>query len=447
MPSSGKIQTVKRAPPPPELPILEKVDPSLVSFIGRTNYTTALEEKKFIFGIKRTDRRRHVYIVGKSGVGKSKLMELLIRQDIAYGYGLCFIDPYGDIIQSLLDFIPENRIDDVVLIDPTDIEKPLLFNPLAELDLNSKNQLVQGLTDAFKKYFGSNWTPKVEQLFRFALIAILDCSTPTLGDIVLLLTDDEYRKKILYHIKDDIVKYFWENEFKDWAEKFSADVVVPLINKLNQFLSDPFLKNIFNQRENRIKLDELIEQKKIILINLSKNHIGEENSSLFGSIFITKLKQAGIKRTLLDDSARDDFYLYIDEFHNLATEDFKNILFEAKKYGFCLTIAHQYMGQLSPQLQSAILGNVGSIIIFRVSGEDATKLKPEMAPVFDIKDMINLGTQEFYIKETIDGETYDPFSAETLKILPPPHVSFRNIIMRKSSQKYNTSLSAGEHNP
>lgn len=436
---SGKIQTVKRAPPPPELPILGKIDPSLVSFIGRTNYTTALEEKKFIFGIKRVDRRRHIYIVGKSGVGKSKLIELLIRQDIAYGYGLCFIDPYGDIIQSLLDFIPEKRIDDVVLIDPTNTKQPLLFNPIADSNIHTKNQLIQGLIEILKKSFGFAWTSKLEHLFRFALIAILDYPNATLKDIVFLLTDEKYRQQIIPHIKDDLVKRFWENEFGDWAEKFGADTIIPLLNKLNQFLSDHFLKNILSGKENKIKLEDLIEQKKIILINLSKNYLGEENSSFFGSIFITKLKQAGIARTSLPESTRHDFYIYIDEFHNLATEDFKNILFEAKKYGFCLTIAHQYMGQLSPQLQSAILGGVGSIIVFRVSGEDATKLKQEMAPVFEVKDMINLGTQEFYIKETIDGETYDPFSAETLKILPPPHPSFRNEIIKRSSQKFNVN--------
>jgi len=444
MPRAGKIQIIKYAPPPPELPIYGRIDPADVSFIGRTNYVAALEEKKFIFGIKRKDRRRHLYIIGKSGVGKSKLLELMIRQDIAYGHGVCLMDPHGDVIEDVLTFIPQERIDDVVMIDPTDIDHPVSFNPLANVDPTFKHQLTQGLIEVMEKQFGANWTPRLEHVFRFTCLALLDYPHATMRGMISMLTDRNYRQKVVEYIEDDMVKRFWAIEFADWSEKFDTDAIIPLVNKLGQFLSDPLLRNIFGQKENRINLEQLMEGKKIIFINLCKGRLGEENSSFLGSMFITKIKQAGMSRAGKPESARKDFYLYVDEFHNMVTETFENILSEARKYGLALTMAHQYAGQLIPRVQAAVLGNVGTIIIFRVGGEDAVKLEPEMAPVFKVKDMINLGMQEFYIKMTIDGETYDPFSAETLKILPPPHESFRDKIVEASRSKYTISADAAK---
>jgi hypothetical protein len=246
------------------------------------------------------------------------------------------------------------------------------------------------------------------------------------------------------YIEDDMVKRFWAIEFADWSEKFDTDAIIPLVNKLGQFLSDPMLRNIFGQKENKIDLEKIMNEKKILLINLSKGRLGEENSSFFGSMFITKIKQAGMARASLPEKDRTDFYLYVDEFHNVVTETFENILSEARKYGLCLTVAHQYIGQLIPRVQAAVLGNVGSIVIFRVGGEDAVALKPEMAPIFDVKDMINLGVREFYIKMTIDGESYDPFSAETLAVLPAPHRSFRKEIIARSRAKYAISSDAAK---
>jgi hypothetical protein len=441
---SSKIRIIKLAPPPPELPIYGRIEPAEVSFIGRTNYVAALEEKKFIFGIKRIDRRRHIYIVGKSGVGKSKLLELMIRQDIAYGHGLCLMDPHGDVIEAILDFIPQNRVDDVCLIDPADSHYPASFNPLANIDPSFKHQLTQGLIEVMEKQFGANWTPRLEHVFRFACLALLDYPHGTMRGIISMLTDRNYRQKVAEYIEDDMVKRFWAIEFADWSEKFDTDAIIPLVNKLGQFLSDPVLRNIFGQKENKIDLEELMNKKKIILINLAKGKLGEENSSFFGSMFVTKIKQAGMARTRIPESQRRDFYLYVDEFHNLVTETFENLITEARKYGLCMTVAHQYMMQALPRVQAAVLGNIGTIIIFRVGGDDAVKLKPEMAPVFDVKDMINLGMQEFYIKMTIDGETYDPFSAETLKVLPTPHRSYKKEIIESSRNKYTISADSAK---
>ena len=436
-PRSSRIQLIKYAPPPPDLPIYGKVDAPKTCFIGRTNYVAALEEKRFIFGIKRVDRRRHTYIIGKSGVGKSKLLELFIRQDVAYGYGICVIDPHGETIDAILEFVPENRIEDVCIIDPSDVNFPVSFNPLANVDPTFKHQLTQGLIEVLERQFGANWTPRLEHVFRFTCLALLDYPHATMRGMISMLTDRNYRQKVVEYIQDDMVKRFWAIEFADWSEKFDTDAIIPLVNKLGQFLSDPMLRNIFGQKENKVNLEELMNNQKIIFINLSKGRIGEENSSFFGSMFITKIKQAGMARANLPPDKRHDFYLYVDEFQNLVTDTFESLLSEARKYLLCLTMAHQYVGQLMPKVQAAVLGNVGTIIIFRIGGDDAVKLKPEMAPVFDVKDMINLGMQQFYIKMTIDGETYDPFSAETLKVMDPPHRSFRQEIIDSSRKKYS----------
>src|SRR3989344_2530577 len=390
MPKEGKLNLIKYAPPPSRLPVYQRVDPREVSFFGRTNYEASLEEKKFIFGIKRVDRRRHMYLIGKSGVGKSKLLELLMRQDVAYGHGLCIMDPHGDDITAILNYIPEERIDDVILIDPSDTAFPVAFNPLANVLPELKHQATQGLIEVMEKQFGANWTPRLEHVFRFTCLALLDYPHATMRGMISMLTDRNYRQKVVEYIEDDMVKRFWAIEFADWSEKFDTDAIIPLVNKLGQFLSDPMLRNIFGQKENKIDLETLMNQQKIVFINLSKGRLGEENSSFFGSMFITKIKQAGMARATMPEKDRTDFYLYVDEFQNVVTETFENMLSEARKYGLALTMAHQYVGQLIEKVMHAVLGNTGTIIIFRVGGEDAVKLKPEFAPLFDVKDMINL---------------------------------------------------------
>lgn len=436
MPKEGRIHISKYTPPPPELPVYQQVDPQAISFIGRTNYEAPLESKKYIFGIKRKDRRRHVYMVGKSGVGKSKLLELLVRQDISYGQGLCFIDPHGDVIEEILKFVPEERIEDVVLVDPSDSEWPVSFNPLQKVPPDMKHQMAQGLIEVMEKQFGANWTPRLEHVFRFTTLALLDYPDATMRGMISMLTDRPYRQKVIEYIQDDMVKRFFAVEFADWSEKFDTDAIIPLVNKLGQFLSMPMLRNIFAQKENKIDFETIMNGKKILLVNLSKGKIGEENSSFFGSMFITKIKQAGMKRANLPEEKRIDFYLYVDEFHNLVTDSFTNLFSEARKYSINLTVAHQYMAQLRPEVLATVLGNTATLITFRVGGEDAGRLEAELAPILKAKDIINLGMQEFYIKETIDGETYDPFSAETLKVLPPPHPSYKDRILEASRRKY-----------
>ncbi len=437
---SNKIQIAKHAPPPSELPVLNGPDSDEICFFGKTNYSSTLQESKYIFGIKEVDRTRHVYVIGKSGVGKSKLLELFIRQDIAKGKGVCLFDPHGDIIEDVLKFIPQERIKDVCLIDPGDSEFPVAFNPLANVDENFKFQLTQGMIEVLEKQFGANWTPRLEHVFRFTLLALLDYPQATMRGVISMLTDREYRQKVIEHITDDIVKKFWAIEFADWSEKFDADAIIPLVNKLGQFLADPMLRNIFGQKENKVDLEKLMNEEKIILINLSKGKLGEENSSFFGAMFLTKIKQVGMARALIPEEERKRSYVYVDEFQNIVTETFENLLSEARKYGLAMTMAHQYVGQLLPKVQSAVFGNVGTLIVFRVSGEDAVRLEPELAPIFKVKDMINLGKREFYVKLLIDGESYDPFSARTLDVLEPDHPSYKKEILKSSREKYAKPL-------
>jgi len=437
---TDKVKIIRYASPPSDLPIYGQVDPQEVCFFGRTNYESEFESKRYVFGIKKNDRRRHFYIVGKSGVGKSKMLELMIRQDINYGHGLCLMDPHGDIIEDILDFIPENRIKDVVLIDPSDTKWPVSFNPLQNVAPEMKHQVTQGLIEVMEKQFGANWTPRLEHVFRFTCLALLDYPGATMRGMILILTDRNYRQKVVEHIQDEMVKRFWAIEFADWSEKFDTEAIIPLVNKLGQFLSNPLLRYIFGQKENKVDLEKIMNEQKILLINLSKGKLGEENSSFFGSMFVTKIYQAGMARSAIKERERKDFYFYVDEFYNVVTDTFINILTEARKYGLALIVAHQYRAQLQPQIMATFLGNVATMVIFRLGGDDALVFEKEMTPVFKAKDMINLGMQEFYIKMTIDGGTADPFSAETLKILPPTHPSYKEKIIEYNRQIYCSSI-------
>jgi type IV secretory pathway TraG/TraD family ATPase VirD4 len=364
------------------------------------------------------------------------MLELMIRQDIAFGHGLCLMDPHGDVIDNILDFIPENRIKDVVLIDPSDTAWPVSFNPLQNVAFEMKHQVTQGLIEVMERQFGANWTPRLEHVFRFTCLALLDYPVATMRGMILLLTDRNYRQKVTEYIQDEMVKRFWAIEFADWSEKFDTEAIIPLVNKLSQFLSNPLLRYIFGQQENKVDLEKIMNERKILLINLSKGKLGEENSSFFGSMFVTKIYQAGMARAAMRESERSDFYFYVDEFYNVVTDTFINILTEARKYGLCLTLAHQYRGQLKPEVMATILGNAGTTAIFRLGGDDAAAFEKEMTPVFKAKDMINLGMQEFYIKMTIDGGVGDPFSAETLKVLATPHPSYKGEIIEVNHQRY-----------
>lgn len=397
----------KKAEPPQDLP---KTDDGTVSFFGKTNY-----HNHFVpFGIKRKDRRRHLYAVGKSGSGKSKFLEMLIEQDFRAGKGVAVLDPHGDLVDNVMRYVPEHRIKDVILFDPSDTEFPIAFNPLENVGEAYKMQVTIGFIDIFKKLFGTNWSDRLEHVLRYTTLALLDSPNTTVLSILKMLTDKNYRQKIISRIEDAVVKNFWVSEFAGWSEKFDAEAITPLLNKVGQLVSTNMIRNIVGQPQTKFNIREVMDNQKILLMKVSKGLLGEENSGLIGSMIITKMYQAAMQRADMREEDRKDFYFYIDEFQNFATDTFAEILSEARKYRLNLTLAHQYMGQLLPVVQKTVFGNVGSIVSFRVGSDDAGILANEYAPIFKERDIINLGVREFYTKMSVDGEIREAFSGRTL---------------------------------
>lgn len=399
----------RKSDPPQDLP---KAGEPGVSAFGVTNYHGSFVP----FGIRREDRRRHLYVVGKSGSGKSKLLELLIHTDMHAGHGVAVLDPHGDLVDAVLRYVPRNRIKDVVLFDPADTEFPIAFNPLQKVDEAYKMQLTIGFLDIFKKLFGDNWTYRLEHVLRYTTLALLDSPNTTVLSILKMLTDKNYRQKIVAHIQDNVVKSFWVSEFAAWSEKFDAEAITPLLNKVGQLVATNMIRNIIGQPITKFDIRDIMDNKKILLMKVSKGLLGEENSSLLGSMIITKMYQAAMSRADTAEEKRPDFYFYVDEFQNFATDTFYEILSEARKYHLNLTIAHQYMGQLSNKIRETVFGNVGSIISFRVGAEDAVVLEKEYNPSFKERDIINLGVREFYCKMSVAGEIREAFSGRTLDV-------------------------------
>lgn len=418
----------RKSDPPQDLPRSGEKD---VSTFGITNY-----HNNFVkFGVRIDDRRRHLYVVGKSGVGKSKLLELLIQEDLQRGRGVAVLDPHGDLVDCVLKHVPKNRIDEVVLFDPSDTEYPIAFNPLAKVDEAYKMQLTIGFLDIFKKLFGDNWTYRLEHVLRYTTLALLDSPNTTVLSILKMLNDKNYRQKIVARIQDNVVKSFWVSEFAAWSEKFDAEAITPLLNKVGQFVATNMIRNIIGQPNSRFDIREIMDNKKILLMKVSKGLLGEENSSLLGSMIITKMYQAAMSRANLEEEERPDFYFYVDEFQNFATDTFYEILSEARKYHLDLTIAHQYMGQLSSRIRQTVFGNVGSMISFRVGAEDAAVLEKEYEPIFKERDIINLGVREFYVKMSVKGEIREAFSGRTVDV-PKTKEDHTAEIVALSRKKY-----------
>ncbi|MFA5076659.1 MAG: DUF87 domain-containing protein [Patescibacteria group bacterium] len=406
----------KRAQPPFNLPTDQNTPDADISLFATTNFRASNR----LFGIKRVDRRRHLYIVGKSGTGKSKLLLSLISDDIRDRKGVCVIDPHGDLVHDILHFVPKDRIKDVIVFNASDLLHPTPFNILENVPREMKQQVTQGLIEVFKKFFGGDWSPKIEHVFRFTTLAMLDYPESSIVGMQKMLTNRKFRQKVIPQIKDSVVKHFWANEFSSWSEKFDNEAILPLVNKLGQFLSNELIRNVVVQPKNTIDFNNLMSGDKVLLIELSRGLLGEENANLLGAMIITKIYQTAMSRARIAEEERHDFYFYIDEFQNFATETFENILSEARKYHLCLTISHQFLSQVPDDIKGAVFGNVGSLIAFRVGADDGDYISKEYYPVFTVHDFINLGVREILVKMSIDGHTSPPFSAYTKFIPPPP---------------------------
>ena len=408
-----------------------------VVYFGRTNFRGSNK----LFGIKRADRRQHMYIIGKTGTGKSALLHNLIIQDIANGEGLCVIDPHGELVEAIIEKIPEERIDDVIYFNPADTEYPIGFNVLEIPDPKYKHLIASGLMGIFTKIWSNVWSARMEYILNNAILALLDTPNSTLMGINRILTDKDYRQKIIENIKDPVVKSFWVNEYEEWSNQFRNEAIAPVLNKVGQFLSTDIVRNVVCQTKSTINIFDIMNQGKILLINASKGRIGEDNSALLGAMFITKIQMAAMERVRIPEDERLDFYLYVDEFQNFVTESFAGILSEARKYRLNLILAHQYVGQLitdvSTKVRDAIFGNVGTMIVFRIGAQDAQFLEKEFAPEFSPEDMVNLPNYHIYLKMVIDGVSYRPFSATTL---PPFRISSSAVVSEKiienSRKKY-----------
>ena len=381
-----------------------------VTLFGETTFRSQNQK----FGIKVDDRRRHMYVIGKSGMGKSTLLENMIAQDINKGRGLAVVDPHGDLAEKIIRYIPDRRVEEVVYFNPADAEYPIAFNVVEQVEPHLRHLVASGLIGVFQKLWADSWGPRLEYILRNAILAVLDYPDSTLLAITRMLSDKNFRKRVVEKIQDPVVKAFWVNEFSSYNDKFASEAVAPIQNKVGQFLSSSLIRNIVGQIRSSIDLRKIMDEGKILIMNLSKGRIGEDNSALLGSMMITKLQLAAMSRVDTPEEERRDFYLYVDEFQNFATDSFANILSEARKYHLSLVLAHQYIEQLTDSVRAAVFGNVGTLVVFRVGATDAEFLAKEFLPLFNEEDLVNIPKFNFYIKLMIDGLTSDPFSARTL---------------------------------
>jgi CxxC-x17-CxxC domain-containing protein len=409
-----------------------------ITYFAKTNFRNSDD----IFGIKRKDRRQHMYILGKSGTGKSVLLSNLIAQNIQNGEGVCVVDPHGELVEEVLHLIPDHRVKDVIYFNPADSDFHIGFNVIQLDDPKYKHLVASGLMGIFTKIWANAWSSRMEYILNNAILALLDTPGTTLLGIPRLLVDKDYRQMIIGNLKDPVVKAFWVHEYEQWRDQFRNEAIAPIQNKVGQFLSTSIIRNVVGQQKSTIDIFKIMNEGKIFLVNVSKGRIGEDNSALLGGMIITKIQLAAMERVRIPEDERKDFYLYVDEFQNFATDSFANILSEARKYRLNLTVAHQYTAQLEnkdgSKVRDAVFGNVGTMIIFRVGADDADFLEKEFEPEFMAQDLVNLPNFHIYLKLMIDGVTSRPFSAATL---PPIKVDISKGVKEKiieSSRKLYT---------
>lgn len=400
-----------------------------VTYIGKVDF----RNKQITFGIKEKDRTRHTYIIGKTGMGKSTLLENLAVQDIMNGEGLCVIDPHGSMAEKLLDFVPESRIKDVIYFAPFDSEYPMGLNVLEKVETSKRHLVANGLMAAFKKVFGEErFSDRIQYILNNIILALLENEGQSLLGVNRMLNDKEYRKFIVSNVKDPSVKSFWEEEFAKAGEKYQQEAAPGIQNKIGQFISNPLIRNIIGQQKTSFDLRDIMDNRKILIVNLSKGKVGEGNANLIGSLLITKIYLAAMSRADAGPYELEKlppFYFYVDEFQNFANESFASILSESRKYNLALTVAHQYIEQMEDEVKAAVFGNVGTMITFRVGATDAEAFEKEFAPYFTMDDIVNLSAYQIYLRLMIDGVGSKPFSAHTLDpIQQQPHSHGQAII-------------------
>lgn len=403
-----------------------------ITIFAKTNFRG--EEKTF--GIKVDDRRRHMYIMGKTGMGKSVLLKNLVIQDIIRGNGVAFVDPHGDSAEEILSFIPKNRVNDLVYFNPSDLENPVAFNILEAIDEDHKHLIASGMMGVFKKIWPDVWSARMEYILNNTILALLDYPGSTMLGINRMMSEKEFRDRVIEKVTDPIVRSFWLEEFGKWEQRFVREATAAIQNKVGQFVSTPIVRHIVGQTKSTINMREIMDQKKILIVNLSKGRIGEEAMALLGGMVVTRLYLAAMERVDTAEKDRKDFFLYVDEFQNFATESFASILSEARKYRLSLIVAHQYIAQLTEPVRDSVFGNVGTLVSFRVGAADAEFLEKEFEPTVKMNDIINLPKYSIYLKLMIDGVSGDAFSAKGLPPFPQPETSHQKKAVKFSQEKY-----------
>jgi CxxC-x17-CxxC domain-containing protein len=379
-----------------------------------------------------------MYLIGKTGMGKTVMMKNMAIQDIRMGNGIGFIDPHGEAAEELLDFIPSQRINDVIFFNPADLEHPIAFNIMEKVDIEHRHLVASGLMGVFKKIWPDVWSARMEYILNNCILALLEYPDSTLLGVNRMLADPEYRRKVVNKITDPVVKSFWVQEFARYTQRYEVEATAAIQNKVGQFISAPLIRNIIGQVHSSIDMRKVMDEKKILIIDLSKGRIGEDNSRLLGALLITKLQLAAMSRVDIPEEKREDFFLYVDEFQNFATESFTNILSEARKYRLSLILGHQYITQMEETVRDAVFGNMGTIVSFRIGAEDAEFLEKEFAPNFLAEDLVNLSKYNIYLKLMINGIAGDAFSALTLPPFPKEEKSNREKIIKVSQERYST---------
>jgi Type IV secretion-system coupling protein DNA-binding domain len=401
--------------------------------IGITNF----RNEKRPFGIKDTDRLNHIYVIGKTGTGKSTLLLNMAISDIERGNGICLIDPHGDIAEKILDYVPKGRIRDVIYFNPADETHVVSFNPLQNIKEDQRHLVIAGLLATFKKIWADSWGPRLEYILRYTLITLCTYPDATLLDIQPLLTNYDFRKRILSYCKDQYTLSFWYNEFDKYSPQLKAEAISPILNKTGLFIAISQLRNVIGQTRKSFQIQEVMDESKILICNLSKGKMGEDATTVLGSMLVNAIQLAALNRASILEEYRKPFYLYVDEMHSFVSLSFTDILAEARKYKLSLFLAHQYIEQVHEKIRYAIFGNVGTMIIFRVGAEDAKQLVQEVHPTFSEEDLINLPRYSMYLKLMIDGTSSKPFSANTTTI-PLINTSYKSEIIEYSREVYGT---------
>lgn len=380
---------------------------SNLSYFAESNYYC----KQVLIAMKQEDRLMHTYIVGKTGAGKSTLLQTFMIQDLLFGRGLCVFDIHGDLINKIYPYIPRERLQDVIYLDITDPKQSYHFNPFIKVPYEERQLVASGILDVFEKLWKSAWGLKLEHILRYVLLTLLDQDKAYMSDVIKILDNESYRQECVKNVVNDDIKRFWNTEFKN----YSKSDLLPIYNKVGAFLVYPSVRRLLIENNNEISFRDIMDKRKILLINISKGALGENVTSLLGSLILNSISFAAFTRTDTKEFCRVPFYVYLDEFQSYTTPTLINMLSELRKFKLALIMAHQYLAQISDDIRDAVLGNAGTLISFRLGVTDATYFAKEFYPVFDVQDLVNLPNYEIYLKLMIDGTPSVPFNAKTIK--------------------------------